>query len=94
MTRPFFTSRREWDDAAASGERGYVRNAVGYVVRGGVIGFTSLVVGAGAVDPYWRSVPVLATCGVCLIVVSAGSALLFRREWRAARRAYGVPLVR
>ena len=94
LRRPFFTSRGEWDEAAASGERDYVRNAMGYVVRGGIIGFTSMVVGAGAVDPYWRSVPVLVTYGVCLILGTAGSALLFRREWRAARRAYGTPLAR
>jgi hypothetical protein len=68
-----------------------VREALGYVLRASVLGFAILVGPIGASDPYWRSFPVLMILATCLVVVGGLSALLFRREWRAAMRAYGVP---
>jgi hypothetical protein len=89
--RPYFTSRSEWPSAASAGERGYVREATGYLVRGGLLGMLTLAGPLGAVDPYWRSLPVLALSAVCLGAGAGLGALLFRREWRAAARAYGLP---
>ena len=90
MPRLFFTSLAEWEEMRAPGERAYVRTAVRYVVHGSLFGVTSLALGAGAVDPYWRSFPILLIYGVCLLIGSGAAALLFRREWRAARQMYGV----
>lgn len=89
---PLFTSRAEWHEHALEGERAYVRTAVGFVVSGALIGLSTMVIGIGAVDPYWRSLPILLTFAGSLTVCSALSALLFRREYRAAARAYGLPV--
>ena len=89
--RPFFTSRSEWESAARAGERTYVREATGYLVSGGLLGFITLVGLVGATDPYWRSLPILAVLVLSLVGGAGLGALLFRREWRAASRAYGKP---
>ena len=86
--RPLFTSRSEWLLAERLGERAYVRSALGYLVRGSLLGFSVLIGPVGAADPYWRTWPVLAVFGLSLAGLSACSALLFRREWRAASRRY------
>ncbi len=89
--RPFFTSRSEWHSAARAGERTYVREATGYVVRALLLGFLILAGPVGAADPYWRSLPVLAFFVLSLVGGAGFGALLFHREWCAASRAYGMP---
>lgn len=88
--RPLFTSRSEWLAAAQIGERAYIRQALGYLLRGGFLGFVTLVGPIGAHDPYWRSLPVLWVFCLSLLGATSLSALLFRREWRTAFRYYSM----
>ena len=88
--RPLFTSRKEWDAADYDDEGAYVRDATGHVVRACLLGFLALVGPVGAIDPYWRSLPILGIFALCLAAGAGLSALLFRREWRAALRTYGI----
>jgi hypothetical protein len=91
---PFFTSRSEWHSAGYLDEGAYVRQAIGYLFSASLLGLFVLVGPIGAVDPYWRSLPVLAIGAMGLGGGIAFGVLLFRREWRAAVRAYGKPTPR
>jgi hypothetical protein len=86
---PLFTSREEWQELRPAGRRAYIRSAVGYVLKAGVLGLAVLILLCGATDPYWRSAPVLAVSAASLLGGSVGAYFLFRREWQAAERAYG-----
>lgn len=86
---PLFTSRAEWRELAPRGPRAYVGEAVGHVVRAALLGFGTLALVIGEVEPYWRTTPVLAIFAGALAAGAGVSAWLFRREWRAAARAYG-----
>lgn len=87
---PLFTSPDEWRQLAPAGERAYLRQAIGYLVRAAPFGFGTLVLVFGATEPHWRSVPVLLTFAGSLASAAGLASLLFRREWRAAARAYGM----
>ena len=87
--RPFFTTRVEWQQQLRpAGRRAYLRAAVGHTVKAGALGVLVLIIFCGAVDPYWRSLPVLMICAASLLFGAAGAFLLFSREWNAAERTY------
>jgi hypothetical protein len=86
---PWFTSREEWEELRPAGRRAYVRSAVGYMLRAGVLGLGVLVVVCGAVDPYWRSGPILSISAASLLGGAVVAHALFRREWQAAQRTHG-----
>jgi hypothetical protein len=86
---PLFTSREEWREVRPAGRGAYVGAAVAHTLHAGALGLAVLVVLCGAADPHWRSAPVLAAFAASLAGGGAAAYALFRREWRAAERAYG-----
>jgi hypothetical protein len=86
--RPLFTSRQEWQELREAGQRAYLRSAIGHMLGAAAFGLAVLIVVCGATDPHWRSAPVLAVSAVSLLAGGLFSYFLFRREWRAAERAY------
>jgi hypothetical protein len=85
---PWFTSRDDWEELRHRDERRYIRLALGWTARAGLLGLSTLFL-LTPIASGTKLSRLMLLVGVVFVGCLLAASALFAREWRAAASAFG-----